>query len=73
MKKFVFGMLLVLLELILLIGGIVCLIIGLVLNQREVSTLVETLLILGFSGTGAGIGGIITFTGVLLIVVGCER
>lgn len=68
MKKFVFGMLLVLLELILLIGGIVCLIIGLVLNQREVSTLVETLLILGISGTAAGIGGIITFTGALLIV-----
>lgn len=70
MKKFVFGILLCLLELILLIGGIVCLIIGLVLNQREASTLVETLLILGISGTGAGVGGIITFTGALLIVEG---
>lgn len=70
MKKFVFGMLLALLELILLIGGIVCLIIGLVLNQREASMLVEILLILGISGTGAGVGGIIAFTGALLIVEG---
>ncbi len=66
--RFMFGFIFALLDLILVISGITCLIIGSILNAQYVSTMTEILLIFGWVGVGAGIGSILSFLGIYLMV-----
>lgn len=65
MKKLIFGFILLFIQIVLFVCGVVCHIIS--YNMSEVSSLTETLFILGFVGLGAGIGGLLTLFSLVLI------
>ncbi len=66
MKRIIFGLILLFIQIALFVCGVVCHIIS--YNMSEISTLTEILFILGFVGLGAGIGGLLTLFSFVLIV-----
>ena len=69
MKNFVVGFSLMIFELIIIISGVTCLIIG---SCIETSIITEGLLIYGFTSIGVAIGTIISTVAVLLMFEGFE-
>ena len=67
MKKLSFGVALIFIDLVLIIAGITCLIIGSIASKHVISSLIEFLLVFGWFGVGVGVGSILTFFGIVLI------
>ena len=67
MKKLSLGVSLIFIDLVLIVAGITCLIIGSIASEQVISSLIEFLLVFGWVGVGVGVGSILTFFGILLI------
>lgn len=71
MKKNIFGIILIIIELILMISGITCLIVGLVLykNAQEYQVpLINSLFAIGFVGVGCSISTPLITAGIYFIL-----
>lgn len=71
--KLTIGMTLLILDLMFVVAGVTCLVIGGILSEREVSSLVESLLAFGFIGIGTAIGSVVAIIGSLLVAYGAKK
>jgi len=68
MKNKILGILFLAIDIILIISGLTCFIIGQILSTHFVSTIIETLIVLGYFSLGIVLGNLLLFLGVLFLV-----